>query len=108
MGHALLDGQVIALAQAGDWKPGTRYTVLQAGLGFEGSRFESAHTDLPFLDPALSYAAHNVYLTLHRNDTPLDDVADTPTEDDAPDAMDDDNTALRAQTTTMDPAHAKK
>lgn len=108
MGHALLDGQVIALAQAGDWQPETRYTVLQAGLGFQGTRFESAHTNLPFLDPALSYDAHNVYLTLSRNGTPLDDVADTPTEGDTAGAIGDDNPNLHDQIIVMDREQAKE
>lgn len=108
MGRALLDGKVMALAQAGDWKPGTRYTVLQAGLGFEGTRFESAHTNLPFLDPTLSYDAQKVYLTLDRNDTPLDEVADTPTEDDTADAIDGDNPGLHDQIVVMDREQAKE
>jgi subtilase-type serine protease len=108
MGRAMLHGKVMALAQAGDWKPGTRYTVLQAGLGFEGTRFESAHTNLPFLDPTLSYDAQKVYLTLDRNDTPLDEVADTPTEDDTADAIDGDNPGLHDQIIVMDREQAKE
>jgi subtilase-type serine protease len=108
MGRALLDGKVIALAQAGDWKPGTRYTVVQAALGFEGTRFESAHSNLPFLDPALSYDAQKVYLTLERNDTPLDEVADTPTEEGAAGAIDDDNPNLHDRIVLMDREQAKE
>jgi len=108
MGRALLAGQVVALAQAGEWKPGTRYTVLQSGLGLEGTRFESVHTNLPFLDPALSYDAQNVYLTLSRNDRPLDDVADTPTEEDVADAIDNDNPDLRDRIIVMDRDQARE
>ncbi len=83
VGKALLDGRLSALAGEGDWRPSTRYTVVHALGGFEGTRFESAGSNLAFLDPELSYSDDDTraFLTLVRNDTRLDEVGDTETED---------------------------
>ncbi len=89
-GKALLDGTVMTRATAGDWQPSTQYTLVHAIDGFDGTRFASANTDLAFLTPSLSYGTEHVYLNLKRNDIPLDDVADTPTEDDVADVIDED------------------
>lgn len=107
-GRALLAGKVVALAQAGDWQPGTRYTIVQSGLGLEGTRFDSAHATLPFLDPALSYDTHKVYLTLTRNDTPLNEAADTPTESDTANAIDADHPALHDRIVVMGKEEARE
>src|SRR3546814_6820463 len=48
-GRALLNGDVMALAQAGDWQASTRYTLLRAEGGFDGTRFASVATNMPFL-----------------------------------------------------------
>ncbi|RTZ43156.1 autotransporter domain-containing protein [Candidimonas sp. SYP-B2681] len=89
-GKALLDGTVMTRATAGDWQPTTQYTLVHALDGFDGTQFASANTDLAFLTPSLSYDNEFVYLNLKRNNTPLDDVADTPTEDDVADVIDED------------------
>src|SRR5690606_8816214 len=74
MESASLAGQVLAQAQDGDWQASTRYTILQADQGLGGTQFDSAGTNLPFLKPELSYDAQHVYLSMVRNETPLDDV----------------------------------
>jgi len=87
-GKARLDGQVMALAQAGDWRADTRYTLLRADGGFDNTRFASVDTNLAFLSPSLDYDATQVYLTLRRNAVDFDDVADTP-DDPVADVLDD-------------------
>ncbi len=88
-GKALLDGDVVALAGAGDWRSSTDYTILQAAGGLDGSRFSGVETNLAFLTPHLVYDGGSVRLRLVRNDTPLDDVAQTPGEKEVADAIDD-------------------
>lgn len=94
--HALetakLDGRVLALAKAGDWQAHTRYTIVRAEQGFDGTRFVSAATNLPFLDPHLSYDSQHVYLSLKRNQTPLEEAGETPTEEEVAHAIDDSDT----------------
>lgn len=63
---ARLAGQVLALAQPGEWQAHTRYTIVQAEQGFDNTRFDSAAASLPFLDPQLSYDDQRVYLSLVR------------------------------------------
>src|SRR3546814_8632823 len=75
-GRALLNGDVMALAQAGDWQASTRYTLLRAEGGFDGTRFASVATNMPFLSPSLEYDAQQVYLTLQRNGTDFEDWAE--------------------------------
>lgn len=66
-GIAALGGaSSLAVAAAGDWQPTTRYTVLTAGNGVDGT-FAGVTSDLAFLTPTLSYDANNVYLTMARN-----------------------------------------
>ncbi|WP_158215196.1 autotransporter domain-containing protein [Candidimonas nitroreducens] len=89
-GKALLDGHVAVLAQAGDWQPQTRYTVLSADGGLQGSRFASVGSNFAFLQPELDYDEKQVYLTLRRNDVPFDDVADDPDEEELADAIEED------------------
>ncbi|HEY9281751.1 MAG TPA: autotransporter domain-containing protein [Eoetvoesiella sp.] len=81
-GKALLAGNVVALAQAGDWQASTRYTLLSAGLGFDNTTFSSVllNQGFDFLTPQLSYDGNRVYLTLERNETALNDVAETPND----------------------------
>jgi len=81
-GKAMLAGDVMALAQAGLWRASTSYTLLKAEGGLDGTRFDAvlAPVDFAFLTPQLSYAEDAVTLTLLRNETPLDDVAETPDE----------------------------
>src|SRR3546814_12393850 len=85
LGTAQLAGQVLALAQDGGWQPHTRYTILQADQGLGETQFDRAavSTDasgLAFLEPELSYDEHRVYLDLVRNETPLEEAGETPTE----------------------------
>ena len=109
MGKALLSGQVVARAAAGDWQPSTRYTFLRAEQGFDGTRFESAASTLAFLTPTLSYDEHQVYLQMDRNNTPIDDVAETPDEDDVGDAIDEgDNPGVYDKIMNMDRAQARE
>ncbi|HUH59478.1 MAG TPA: autotransporter domain-containing protein [Candidimonas sp.] len=108
-GKALLDGAIQARAGAGDWLPGTSYRVLFAGAGFDGTRFASVGTDLAFLEPSLRYDDHNVYLRLDRNGVPLDDVAETPTEDDVADVVDQDEVpGIKDEIIVMDGPQAQE
>src|SRR5690606_10545871 len=54
-GKAWLDGDVMALAEAGVWKDSDEYVILEAAHGFEDTRFASISTDLAFLSPRLRY-----------------------------------------------------
>jgi outer membrane autotransporter protein len=94
-GKASLAGDVMALASAGDWKASTRYTLLTAAGGLDGTRFDSVsvHKDFAFLEPTLSYDIDTVTLKLVRNGKALDDVAETPDEKDVADAIDDESPA---------------
>jgi subtilase-type serine protease len=74
---AILGGGTVVLAQAGNWAPLTRYTILTAAQGVSG-QFASASSSLTFLDPVLSYTANAVNLTLQRNDISFASVARTP------------------------------
>ncbi|TAL89123.1 MAG: autotransporter domain-containing protein [Candidimonas sp.] len=87
-GRALLDGDLVALAEAGDWQASTRYTVLRAEQGLDGSRFAAASSNFAFLTPSLAYDDKQVFLTLERNDTAFEEVAQTPVEDDVARALD--------------------
>ena len=87
-GKALLAGDVVALAQSGDWQASTRYTILRAEQGFATSdRFAGVNSNFAFLDPSLDYDGNQVYLTLTRNDTAFDEAAETPTEKHVADAI---------------------
>src|SRR5690606_14453952 len=89
LGTARLGGTLQALAENGDWAPETRYTVVQAQGGLGDSAFQAATTNLAYLTPGLHYDATAAYLTLTRNDRPLDDVLDDPGEDSVGDVIDD-------------------
>lgn len=67
------DAGTVAVAAAGDWQVSTRYTVLSAADGVNGT-FAGVTSTFAFLDPTLSYDANNVYLTMARNDIALPDV----------------------------------
>lgn len=87
-GKAFLAGDVVALARAGVWKPSTSYALLSADNGLDG-QFDSVSVpgDFAFLEPRLIYDADTVTLTLVRNETPLDDVAQTPDEEEVADVI---------------------
>ncbi|MEO6959320.1 MAG: autotransporter domain-containing protein [Burkholderiaceae bacterium] len=87
-GKARLDGDVVALAQAGDWQAATRYAIVDAAGGLDATRFASVSANFAFLTPSLSYDDTHVYLTLGRNDTAIADVTEEPTEREIADAID--------------------
>ncbi|MGH8043379.1 MAG: autotransporter outer membrane beta-barrel domain-containing protein, partial [Stenotrophomonas sp.] len=73
-GSALLgQANTVAVATNGDWATSTRYRLLTAAGGVNGT-FAGATSTLAFLDPTLSYDANNVYLTMARNDVSMPDV----------------------------------
>src|SRR3546814_16611596 len=86
----------------------TRYTVLRAEQGLLGTRFASAVTNLHFLQPTLSYDDKHAYLSLHRNATPLDDPAETPTEDDVANTVDQDDPGVRDDILAMEKEQARQ
>lgn len=87
LGQATLNGKVATRITEGPWQPETRYTLVSADGGLQGS-FASATASLPFMQPHLSYDTTHAYLTLKRNDTPLDSVIDEPSHNDIGDAVD--------------------
>lgn len=66
-------GAVNVLAGAGNYAQQTQYTILTAAGGRTGT-FTGVTSNLAFLDPALSYDAGNVYLTMTRNGTSFRNV----------------------------------
>lgn len=76
-GTATLEGGTVqVLAEQGDYRPLTTYTILNAGAGVTG-RFEGVTSNLAFLSPELSYSANAVNLTLVRNDVAFASAAAT-------------------------------
>jgi outer membrane autotransporter protein len=75
----ILGGGTVVLAQAGNWAPKTRYTILTAAGGVSG-QFATVTSSLLFLDPVLSYTANAVNLSLARNDINFASVAQTPNQ----------------------------
>src|SRR3546814_9212485 len=61
-----------------------------------------------FLQPTLSYDDKQAYLSLHRNATPLDDPAETPTEDDVANTVDQDDPGVRDDILAMDKEQARE
>jgi outer membrane autotransporter protein len=57
-------GNVQVLAQSGSYSPQTKYTILTANGGVSGA-FSGVSTNFAFLDPSLSYDAHDVFLSLN-------------------------------------------
>ncbi|WP_166212412.1 autotransporter-associated beta strand repeat-containing protein [Cognatiluteimonas telluris] len=78
-GNASLDGSTLVLAANGTWHPRTDYTILTAGGSVDGT-FGSATSSLLFLDPVLTYDAHDVYLSLQRNDIEFASAGLTPNQ----------------------------
>src|SRR5690606_420299 len=89
-GKALLAGEMAVLARHGLWQASTSYAVLTARGGFDDSEFASVTSDLAFLAPSLSYSDDTVTLTLLRNDLPIDDVGETPDEEEVGRVIDED------------------
>jgi len=75
----LNDGTVSVLAESGNYKMSTLYTILTAAGGVTGT-YSGVTSNLAFLTPSLSYDANDVYLTLTRNTTGFADVASTPNQ----------------------------
>ncbi|NYT84314.1 autotransporter outer membrane beta-barrel domain-containing protein [Pollutimonas harenae] len=113
---AELAGQVLVRAQDGDWQPRTHYTILQADQGLGDTRFARATTiadaaNMPFLKPELSYDTQHVYLSLVRNETPLEEAGETPTEDEVAQVIDQEggsNPALQDHIITLDKPKARQ
>lgn len=70
---SLGNASTVAVAAEGDWQASTRYTLLTANDGVNGT-FSGVTSNLAFLDPTLSYDANNVYLTMARNDVSMPDI----------------------------------
>ncbi len=69
-GQAALAGLLQARTTDGvvtQWADGWEYPVLQADVGFGGTRFDSVAVDVPFLTAGLRYDAQHVYLNLGLN-----------------------------------------
>jgi outer membrane autotransporter protein len=108
-GKALLAGDVKARAASGDWKLRTDYTIVRAEAGFDGTQFDAATTNLPFLQASLSYDQQEVTLRLDRNETPLEEVAETPTEEEVADAVEaSENPVLIDRVVRMDAGQARE
>ncbi len=66
-------------ALPGAYRSRTSYTILATATGSSG-RFRQVGIDAPFLEPELAYGAHDVVLTLTRNDSSYRTVAQTPAQ----------------------------
>ncbi|HKR77185.1 MAG TPA: autotransporter domain-containing protein, partial [Rhodanobacter sp.] len=84
---SILGGSVLVLAQPGSYAPRTNYTILTAAQGVTG-QFGAVSTNLTFLTPVLSYTANAVDLSLQRNDTSFESVAQTPNQKNTAGALD--------------------
>lgn len=74
-GTATLGGATVrSLQGTGGYKASTRYTILTADSGVQGT-FGTLTSNLAFLNPTLSYDANHVYLDLLRNDTSFRSLA---------------------------------
>ncbi|MEX2629372.1 MAG: autotransporter domain-containing protein [Tistlia sp.] len=72
----ILGGTVRPLALSGSFADSATYRILTAEGGLQG-RFQGVEEDFAFLDHALAYDAENVYLTVSRNDTALEDITES-------------------------------
>ena len=84
---SILGGSVLVLAQPGDYKPRTNYTILTAAQGLTG-QFGTVTANLLFLTPTLSYTANAVTLSLQRNDVNFQSVAETGNQKNTAGALD--------------------
>src|SRR6185503_18523514 len=75
----LLGGTVDVQAAAGEFRPGTSYSILSAPGGVNG-QFSAVTSNLAFLKPSLTYDPNNVTLTLTRNDATFQSVAQLPNQ----------------------------
>lgn len=72
-------GTVKVLASGTGWVTGTSYTILTSDWSLDGA-FDGVTSNLAFLTPSLSYGAHDVTLTLWRNDIDFAAIANTPNQ----------------------------
>jgi outer membrane autotransporter protein len=72
-------GTVEVMEQPGTYPPSFKYTILTANGGVNGT-FTNATSDFAFLTPVLSYDANDVFLTLSRNATFFQSLAQTPNQ----------------------------
>jgi outer membrane autotransporter protein len=73
---AIAGGTVKVIEQPGNYPPSFKYTILTANGGVNGT-FTNATSDFAFLTPVLSYDADDVFLTLSRNATFFQSLAQT-------------------------------
>ena len=73
---AIAGGTVAVMEQPGTYPPTLKYTILTANAGVNGT-FTNATSDFAFLTPVLSYDANDVFLTLSRNATFFQNLAQT-------------------------------
>ncbi|KAB0633143.1 autotransporter domain-containing protein, partial [Burkholderia territorii] len=79
-GTATLNGGTVqVLANQASYQPTTKYTILSASSGVQGT-FSQVNSNYAFLMPTLSYDPDHVYLQLVSNGTALPDVATTPNQ----------------------------
>ncbi|GAB3781118.1 autotransporter-associated beta strand repeat-containing protein [Dyella agri] len=84
---SILGGSVLVLEQTGNYAPRTNYTILTAAQGVTG-QFGAISANLTFLTPLLSYTANAVDLSLQRNDTSFQSVAQTTNQKNTAGALD--------------------
>ena len=102
-------GTALALANPGNYKPTTEYTIITGGQGVSG-KFDSVLSSLTFLTPTLSYTANAVNLSLQRNAVSFVDIATTHNEKNTATGVDGltfDNPFYSAMT-LLDPAGARR
>jgi outer membrane autotransporter protein len=73
---AIAGGTVEVIEQPGTYPLTSKYTILTANGGVNGT-FTNAVSDFAFLTPVLSYDANDVFLTLSRNATFFQNLAQT-------------------------------
>ncbi|WP_140984444.1 autotransporter domain-containing protein [Asticcacaulis tiandongensis] len=79
-GQARLQGGMVeVLAEEGNYRPQTDYTILTAVAGVQGT-FTDVSSNFAYLTPRLIYSADRVVLSLSRNDVELGDIARTPNQ----------------------------
>jgi autotransporter-associated beta strand protein len=79
-GTATLGNAAVRSLQAnGTYKANTRYTILTANGGVDGT-FGTVSSNLAFLTPSLSYDSTHAYLTLARNDVSFASLAQNPNQ----------------------------
>jgi outer membrane autotransporter protein len=83
----ILGGTVQVAPEQGSYSQNTDYTLLHAGGTLTGT-FDEVTSSSAFLDPTLTYTTRDVVLSLARNQTTFDDVAQTPNQKAVAGAMD--------------------